>query len=202
VKIFQKKFVKISAVILGFIASAVVMRFWYLEEQGNFHPITLGEAYRSGQLDQDELEDYIRKFGIHTIINLRGRNAREPWYQEEIATCRKLNIRHYDLGLSADSAPSSGETERLLKIFHSAPRPVLMHCQAGADRSGLAAALWKLVVDNASQSDAEKQLSILYGHIPIGPTQVLDVFFDKWVNATKGHARGTLQQKRDHKGGL
>jgi hypothetical protein len=45
---------------------------WYLEEQGNFHPITSGEAYWSAQLDQDELEYYIRKFEIRSIINLRG----------------------------------------------------------------------------------------------------------------------------------
>lgn len=158
---------------------------WYLEEQGNFHPITRGEAYRSAQLDQDELEYYIRKLEIRSIINLRGKNRGKQWYEEETTACRKMNVRHYDLGLSANKAPSSSEIEELLRLFRIAPRPVLIHCQGGADRSGLAAALWKVVIDRAPKSVAQEHLSIRYGHMPFGQTQVLDAFLENWVTPTK-----------------
>jgi len=92
-----------------------------------------------------------------------------------------MEVRHYDLGISADKTPSSHNIEKLLKLFKIAPRPVLIHCRAGADRSGLAAALWKVVIDGAPKSVAGEQLSIRYGHMPFGPTQVLDAFFENWT---------------------
>lgn len=186
-KIRREKVVKVATVLICFVALIVAACYWYLEEQGNFHPITPGEAYRSAQLDQDEQEYYIRKFEIRSIINLRGKNVDAPWYEEELATCRKLNVSHYDLGLSANKKPSSREISELLRLFRIVTRPVLIHCKAGADRSGLAAALWKVVIDRAPKSVAREHLSIRYGHMPIGQTQVLDGFFDKWVSATKAN---------------
>jgi protein tyrosine/serine phosphatase len=87
--------------------------------------------------------------------------------------------------LSSDKAPSSGEIEELLGLFHDAPRPVPIYCKAGADRSGLAAAIWKIVIDGKPKPEAEKQLSFVYGRIPFGPIQVLDEFFEKWVIPTE-----------------
>jgi protein tyrosine/serine phosphatase len=171
--------IKAIASLLGVVSLLVVARTWYLEEQGNFHPITPGEAYRSAQLDQDELEHYIRKYAIRSVINLRGMHHDEKWYRDEIEICGRLGVAHYDVDLSSDEAPTKTELRDLLGLFAAASRPVLIHCQAGADRSGLAAALWKLVVDRAPKSVARKQLSILYGHIPFGPTQVLDDFIEK-----------------------
>jgi protein tyrosine/serine phosphatase len=173
-----------TASLLSIAAFLVVVRIWYLEEQGNFHPITAGEAYRSAQLDQDELEHYIRKYAIRSVINLRGMHDDEKWYRDEIEICGRLGVAHYDLDLSSDKAPAKTELRDLLGLFETAPRPVLIHCQAGADRSGLAAALWKLVVDRAPKSVARKQLSILYGHIPFGSTQVLDDFIEKYKPIT------------------
>jgi protein tyrosine phosphatase (PTP) superfamily phosphohydrolase (DUF442 family) len=170
--------------LLGIAAFLVVVRIWYLEEQGNFHPINPAEAYRSAQLDQDELEHYIRKHAIRPVVNLRGMHHDEKWYRDEIGVCGTLGVAHYDLDLSADKAPTTTEIGDLLGLFERAPRPVLIHCQAGADRSGLAAALWKLVVDRVPKSVARKQLSILYGHVPLGPTQVLDDFIEKYEPIT------------------
>jgi cytochrome c-type biogenesis protein CcmE len=59
-----KKRLKATTVIVCFLAVIVAARLWYLEEQGNFHPITPGEAHRSAQLDQDELAYYQQKRGL------------------------------------------------------------------------------------------------------------------------------------------
>lgn len=181
----QSTFIKTAAALLCFLGMLAAARLWYLEEQGNFHPITPGEAYRSAQLDKDELEYDIRKFKIRSIINLTGKDVGEPLYREEIATCREMKVRHYDLGISAGKTPSSHDIEKLLQLFRNAPRPVLIHCRAGADRSGLAAALWKVVIDGVPKSVAGEQLSIRFGHLPFGPTQVLDAFLKKWVKPNR-----------------
>ena len=169
-----------TAALFALFGAIGASRLLYLEEQGNFHAITPGEAYRSAQLDKDEFEYYIRKFGLRSVINLRGKNDGERWYQEEAAVCRRFGIQHYDLGLSADRAPSPRDLQTLIQIFHTAPRPVLIHCQGGADRSGLAAALWQVVIDGKPKSEAGKQLSLIYGHMPLGPTQAMDAFFENW----------------------
>jgi protein tyrosine/serine phosphatase len=154
--------------------------FLYMEEQGNFHPITQGEAYRSAQLDRDELEYYINKYNIKSAVNLRGEHPDEPWYREEIQVCVENNVKHYNIALSSYREPDEAVIRNLIEIFNNASRPVLIHCQAGADRSGLAAAIWKVVVDKEPKSVAEKQLSIFYGHLPIGKTTAMDRFFNKW----------------------
>lgn len=154
--------------------------FIYMEEQGNFHTITPSEAYRSAQLDSDELRHYIRKFNIKSIINLRGKRTGLRWYQEELRISSQFNCRHFDLSIPADKSPSRRQVKKLLQLFKTAPRPVLLHCKAGADRAGLAAALWKTVVNGESKMQAGKQLSLRFGHFPIGPTSALDDFFKKW----------------------
>ncbi len=155
--------------------------FLYMEEQGNFHAITHGEAYRSAQLDRDELEYYIKRYNISSILNLRGENPDALWYKEELKVSAEHNVMHYDIALSASRELTNEEVQKLMEIFKSSPRPILVHCQGGADRSGLAAAMWKVIVDREPKSEAEKQISILYGHIPIGKTSAMDRFFENWI---------------------
>jgi len=152
----------------------------YMRVQGNFHSITPGEAYRSAKLDRDKLEYYVKKYNIKSIVNLIGEDPRKPWYQEELQISAAHNIKHYDITLSATQEPTDQDAQRLVEIFQTAPRPVLIHCKGGSDRSGLAAAMWKVVVDKEPKSEARKQLSILYGHLPCGKTSAMDHFFDHW----------------------
>ncbi len=177
--------------ILGAALVLCLARFWYLEEQGNFRTITPGEAYRSAQMDRDELERYIGRYAIRSVINLQGRHDNQGWYTEEIAVCRETKVRHYDLSLSTDRAPTEGEIKALLDIFETAPRPVIIHCQAGADRAGLAAALWKIVVDGAPRSEARKQMSVFLGHVPVGPTRALDEFIETWSPSRSGEGKAS-----------
>ena len=152
----------------------------YMQVQGNFHPITVGEAYRSAKLDGDKLEYYVTKYGIKSIVNLTGEDPDEPWYRDEIQVSAQHNIKHYDIQLWAHHAPTEKDVEKLMEIFKTAPRPVLIHCKGGSDRSGLVAAMWKVIVDKEPKSEAQKQLSILYGHFPIGKTSAMDHFFQNW----------------------
>ena len=193
----KKMMIRAAAGVIGIIMVLLAAYFWYFEEQGNFHAITPGEAYRSAQLDHDELQHYVREHHIRSIINLRGKRPNKSWYREEIAASRKMGVRHYDFrGIGAVRPPSAEELTQLLALFASVPRPVLLHCQAGADRSGLAAALWKAVIDKAPASEARKQLSLRYGHMPVGPTQVLDRFFNTWISTRSDSWRSPTSTDR------
>ncbi|MBF0343662.1 MAG: dual specificity protein phosphatase family protein [Nitrospirae bacterium] len=152
----------------------------YAIASGNFHTITPGEAYRSAQLNRSQLHYYTDKYKIKSILNLRGKNSQNQWYVDEVRFSAEHNITHYDVALSATREPTPEETVKILDIFQHAPRPILIHCKAGADRSGLVSAMWKVVVDNESKNVADNQLSILYGHVTVGGTIAMDRYFHSW----------------------
>ena len=157
-----------------------VFYLFFVREQGNFCAVTPGEAYRSAQLNRGEFMYFIRKYHLRSVINLRGAHPERSWYREELKACKAMGVEHYDVTLSASSDPGPGEQEKLINIFKNAPRPVLMHCMSGADRAGLASAMWKVLVDREPKSEAEKQLSIFFGHLPVGSTYAMDSFFARW----------------------
>ncbi len=148
--------------------------------QGNFHPITPGEAYRSGQPNEHMLSQYKERYNIKSVLNLRGSHPGESWYEEELAASAKLNLVHYDVTLSSSQELTDAAVRQLMDIFRTAPRPILIHCQAGADRSGLVAAMWKVAVNKMPKAEAKKELSLLYGHIALGENRAMDRFFEKW----------------------
>jgi protein tyrosine/serine phosphatase len=166
--------------VLAVIVSLLIGYILFVKMQGNFHTITPSEAYRSGQLDNDKLAEYVKQYKIRSVLNLRGKHAGESWYDDEVAMSAKLDVTHYDVSLSSDHELTESEVRQLIDIFHAAPRPILIHCQAGADRSGLVAAMWKVVVDKEPKDRAAKQLSLRYGHIPVGDNSAMDRFFEKW----------------------
>ncbi len=165
----------LAAVVLVLAAYIVTVNL-----QGNFHPITPGEAYRSGQPDDRRLALYADQFKINSVLNLRGSHRGEKWYEDELAASARLDLAHYDVSLSATHELTADEVRQILEIFRTAPRPILIHCQAGADRSGLVAAMWKVVVDGMPKAEAKKQLSFKYGHISFGEKRAMDDFFEKW----------------------
>jgi len=176
----MRRVLKISALTLTLPALLIVGYISYILATGNFHPITPGEAYRSAQLDKDKLEYYIKQHHIKSILNLCGQNIGQEWYEEEIETSKKFEVMHFDLALSSFVEPTAEDVKKLLEIFRTAPRPILIHCKAGADRSGLVAAMWKVIVDKETTASAERQLTIWYGHIPVGGTIAMDRFYEKW----------------------
>ena len=154
--------------------------FLYLFLFSNFHPITDGKAYRSAQMSSKKLENHIQKYGIRSVLNLRGEEGNSPWYQDEIKVSEKNRVAHYSVRLSAEREPSPQDVQKLMAVFKEAPQPILIHCNAGSDRAGLVAAMWKVVVDKEPKSEAEKQLSLWFGHLPFGKTHAMNRFFSKW----------------------
>lgn len=131
----------------------------------NFHTVEPGALYRSGQLSAQKLAKYIQKLGIKSIINLRGKNADKRWWQEEQACAKRFGVHHYNIAMSARRFPYKQELIQLLQLYDHAPRPMLIHCQGGSDRTGEAAALWVLDQQKKSKQEALRQLSLKYRHI-------------------------------------
>ena len=151
--------------ILVFPAS-VLLYFGLLQIAGNFHTVVAGKLYRSAQPSARDLSAYARTPGIKSVINLRGQHPGEPWYDDEVRVSNELGLFHADIALSARRELSVAQLLGLEKAFREAPPPILIHCKSGADRTGLAAALYALEVLHLPVETAAAQLSWVYGHWP------------------------------------
>lgn len=146
----------------------------------NFHEVIAGELYRSAQLRPQDIEKYAGAYGIRSIINLRGANPGTGWYDAEVAESARLGIRHIDVPLSSHKIVTRAESLRLIEEMRKAPKPLLIHCEGGANRTSFAAALYLAAIKKRDEFTAELQMSLIYGHFPIwfmGP-YAMDRSFD------------------------
>jgi protein tyrosine/serine phosphatase len=155
---------RVAATAIALVLGSLAAYAGVLQISGNFHTVIAGQLYRSAQPTSAQLERYVRDHGIETVINLRGENTAD-WYKQEIATSEKLGIKHIDFRMSASQELDPERAAELVAVMKSAPKPILIHCQAGADRSGLASALYSHWVAQKSEHFAEGQLSFYYGHV-------------------------------------
>ena len=141
---------------------------WFggLYQSGNYHAVLPGELYRSAQLSGEELSDRIARDGIRSVLNLRGSNPGAAWYPPEVAAALAAGVAHYDLPLLSSQSLSRADAERLVALMRDAPKPLLVHCEGGADRTGLATALY-LAATGHPLDQAAGQLSARYGFVGI-----------------------------------
>jgi protein tyrosine/serine phosphatase len=138
----------------------------------NFHRIA-PQVYRSNQPSERQLRAIHRRVGLRTILNMRGK-SKNSFYLFEDETCKKLGITLVDLPMSASEAPSRDKLERLYDLFQTMEKPVLIHCKSGADRTGLAAALYLLLIEGKTVEEAKRQLSFGYLHVAKSPAGIQD----------------------------
>ena len=166
---------------------------------GNVHVVQAGRVYRSAQLTgagiQPEsarlaghgLADTLEKYHIKTVINLRGKSDDADWYFAETAISRSHNAAHIDIPFSAVRMPPPESLRELLAAFDTAQYPIIYHCQAGADRTGLASAIYADIYENEPLDEAESsQLTWKRGHFSFSKTHPMDDFFDLYRKTGNG----------------
>lgn len=150
----------------------------------NLHAIQPHRSYRAAQMSPKHLRSAIQRHGIRTVINLRGYCPDFEWYRDECHVSHSDNAAQEDITLSAIRLPTPSEIRRLVEVLDHAEYPILMHCRQGVDRTGLAAAVVKLLEPGVSLETAERQLSLAYGYVPYNGTENMRQFlslYREWL---------------------
>jgi hypothetical protein len=165
-------------VLIGSISLCWVFRRPWFE--GNLAVVDPDRVIRSSQPTSD-LPRWIKDFRLRSILNLRGGNPSDWWYDAEVKTALAQGVTFYDLPLSATRRPTRRELLIVLDLLKRCPYPLLIHCKSGADRTGLVSALYLLVNRDQPPEAAENAFSIDFGHIPILGTEHLHEPFREYA---------------------
>jgi len=145
------------------------------------------DAWRSSQPDPFHFPA-LRKIGIKTVINLRGPGACS-YYLFEVEACKDYEMTLINHGLLARRLSHADDYLELLQIMERAEKPMLIHCKSGADRTGIASALYLLDQCGASLNEARAQLSLKYAHQRWSKAGILDDMLEDYADH---HARDPM----------
>ncbi|HEX6812311.1 MAG TPA: sulfur transferase domain-containing protein [Planctomycetota bacterium] len=132
-------------------------------------------VWRSPQPGEDELARRIDRLQLRSVVSLRGDG-------DGTASSRRAaengGASFFHVPMSATRMPAPETLLDLWRIAGQAERPVLLHCRAGADRTGLASAIFVLY-DTGDLDAARGELSLLpHGHLGFTATGAMDAVLD------------------------
>lgn len=135
---------------------------------GNFHEVLPGEIYRAAQPSSAQLRKWIDDYDLATVLNLRD----DRGFHDEAAGTRSAGVRYVHLPISDSHPTKRWDFMALLDSLETLPRPLLIHCRAGADRTGTASALALMAVGERPFVEARGQLAPRYLHFGDDSTAV------------------------------
>src|SRR5262245_66077203 len=119
-------------------------------ELPNFHQVN-ENLYRGAQPQRGGLKK-LSELGIKTVINLRG--ASDDTRKEQ-AEAEASGMRYFNIPMSALGRPTDEQVERALTVIDGRENwPVFVHCQRGADRTGVIIAVYRISRDQWTEEQA------------------------------------------------
>lgn len=161
----QIRLIAILAVSVAAISLAVALS-WPGNGPPNFACVDPGVLYRSGQPGASDLRLLVRQHGIRTIVNLRSprRLEDDAHAREEMEFARKHKINLIYLPYWQPDAME--QAQKFLRIMTEPSNfPVLVHCAAGEERSGVMVAVYRMAVNGWSAAQALREMEA-YGFEP------------------------------------
>jgi len=116
----------------------------------NFHQVN-ENLYRGAQPQRGGLER-LSELGIKTVINLRGASdeTRNEQVEAEVS-----GMRYFNIPMSGVGRPTDEQVERALAVIDNRENwPVFVHCQRGADRTGVIIAVYRILHDQWTEEQA------------------------------------------------
>jgi protein tyrosine/serine phosphatase len=135
----------------------------------NFETITEGKVYKSGVIPPDEIESYVKKYNIKSIVDLRFPGTADLVNNPEIPTeltaekeaIEKIKgVNYFNNG--SDQVPTQENVNSFLKIMDNKDNyPVLIHCYHGVGRAEMYSAIYRIEYENFTNEEARKNVRTL-----------------------------------------
>jgi protein tyrosine phosphatase (PTP) superfamily phosphohydrolase (DUF442 family) len=116
----------------------------------NFHKVS-DDLYRGAQPDREGFVELIG-MGVKTVINLRWLHTDRIYLY---GLLKDVNYRHI---FCKAWHPEVEDVKSFLRILDEGPRPVFVHCQHGADRTGVMCAAYRIKVQGWEVDRAVKEM--------------------------------------------
>ena len=166
----MKKQLKIIGILLFLLVLVFGGKYVYdMNINHNFETITEGKVYKSGVIPPDELETYIKKYNIKSIVDLRfpgtGDDINNPedaaeLEAEKIAIAKINGVNYFNDG--SDQVPTKDNLVLFYKIMDNpANYPVLIHCYHGVGRAELYSAVYRIEYENMDKDEARTSTRFL-----------------------------------------
>jgi len=137
-----------------------------LEGAPNLHRVE-DNIFRSAQPDANGFKALARAYGVRTVISLRAFNSDEPLARGLDLKLVRIRINTWNIH-RADVVAALQNLRRA-----SRDAPVLLHCQHGADRTGMISALYRVLYQGWSKDAALDEMQngmfgyhAVWGNIP------------------------------------
>jgi protein tyrosine/serine phosphatase len=131
----------------------------------NFMEITEGKVYKSGVIPPDEIADYVKKYKIKSIVDLRfpgtGDDVNNPEIPAELtaekeAVAKIPGVNYFNNG--SDQVPKQENLDSFFKIMDNQDNyPVLIHCYHGIGRAQMYSALYRIEYEGFSNEEARSK---------------------------------------------
>lgn len=147
------------------IAIVVVLAGMYVYQvhfNYRFRTVEEGKVYRSGVILPAELPDYIAKYHIKSVIDLRypgvGDAKDNPEKLSDVLLEKKAvesveGVRYFNI--KSDQIPSATSLDSFYTVMDNPDNyPVLIHCYHGVGRAGLYSAIYQIEYEGLSNEQA------------------------------------------------
>lgn len=151
----------ILIVVAAMVLSAVGYYVYSVNINHNFKTISEGKVYKSGVIPPDEIEDYIKEYGIKSVVDLRrpGTNdlinnpEKAPELAAEKAAVEAAGGNYFDVG--SEQIPDQATLDRFYAVMDNPDNyPVLIHCHHGEGRAPLYSAIYQIEYEGVPNEEA------------------------------------------------
>jgi protein tyrosine phosphatase (PTP) superfamily phosphohydrolase (DUF442 family) len=162
----------------------------------NFDVVAPG-IYRSGLIFEDAIPS-LKTLGIRTVVNM---HHDKKYAERERAFLNAHDIDYQWIPWRGTDYPQDKIVEHVHSLMnHPQARPILIHCQRGAERTGTVIAAWRIGSENWTAQDAYEEMAAhkfrawRYGHLKkyvyafakkrgVSNAEYGNIFERSWTNA-------------------
>ena len=140
-----------------------------------FGVVEPGQIYRCGRLHRALVEETLKKYDIARIVDLTGGYPKDQDQKAEARAAEALGIKRVEIYLHGDGTGDIRQYAEAIAFIHNAVRdnkPVLVHCAAGAQRTGGVIAAYRMLVQHKPPAEVHQEMT-KYGWNPAKDTAVL-----------------------------